>query len=260
MRVCVSQGVFQLVDTAGKHNKPRQDVHNHRGGLSLCSRYQFRNTWPLTPKSYFLILFGSLTKQRQRDVSSLSSFLFCFYPFACYLSSCETDDLYTHTHTYTSVTLEFMCYPDKAAAPLSVRACWPGLWVFIEGIPWECMIPVVPNPRFLICSIPSWVMSVCHLAIWRLALTQFLYIISDGFQPLHQNIFVNGTKNSASYPQRDKCAEAQVAAGLQHTYLNIFKFVIMGKMTPPSMQICLIRNSTWSKKSLHSRLQLIWQM
>lgn len=133
LRVCVSQGVFQLVDTAGKHNKPRQDVHNHRGGLSLCSRYQFWNTWPLTPKSYFLILFGSLTKQRQRDVSSLSSFL-CFYPFVCYLSSYETDDLYTHTHTRTQASRWSLCV-TQIRLPLR-------LVCVRVGLVYECLLRV----------------------------------------------------------------------------------------------------------------------
>lgn len=74
-------------------------------------------------------------------------------------------------------------------------------------------------------------------------------------RPLHQKISVNSTKNSASNPQRDKCAKAQVAAGMKQTYLNTFKLVITCKMTHPSMQMCLIR--TRSTKTLHSHLHVI---
>lgn len=34
-----------------------------------------------------------------------------------------------------------------------------------------------------------------------------------------------------------KCTKAQLAAALRQTDLNVFKVVIMCKMTPPSMQI-----------------------
>lgn len=46
--------------------------------------------------------------------------------------------------------------------------------------------------------------------------------------------------------------------GLQQTHLNVFKLVIMRKVTPPFVPICLIRNSARSPKSLHSMSAHNW--
>lgn len=70
-----------------------------------------------------------------------------------------------------------------------------------------------------------------------------------------------GTKNSASYPQSmlekwQKMRMVQVRAGLHQTYWNISKLIIVCKLTPASMQTCLIQNSAGSAKRWLSHPQV----
>lgn len=63
---------------------------------------------------------------------------------------------------------------------------------------------------------------------------------------LRQKISVCRTKNVKN---SGKCIDTQVVAGLHQTHLNVFKLVILWKMTAPSVQVCLISNSSRTTKS-----------
>lgn len=72
---------------------------------------------------------------------------------------------------------------------------------------------------------------------------------------LCHKISVNSNKNIVSYPEwgrkREKCAKAQVAAGLRLTHLNVFNLVIMRKVTPSTKHLAHSKQQQIHKDCAH---------
>lgn len=119
----------------------------------------------------------------------------------------------------------------------------------VSGQPYfqKYLLLVVVDSCLFMCPRRAVYMCACvHVCMYRILPSQLPQAFSKSWGQIHKAWFlcykvpVNSTKNGALYPQRGPQGwkrwkmKVQVAAGLRQKLLNIFKLVILHKMTPAS--------------------------